>query len=69
MTADADLDTCGVTVEANYDVGEYDVSILSAKESDGLVNWLTDNGYRIPAGAEAVLGSYIKQNMRSSSPR
>jgi hypothetical protein len=54
----------GVTVEANYDVGEYDVSILSAKESDGLVNWLTDNGYRIPVGAEAVLGSYIKQNMR-----
>jgi hypothetical protein len=54
----------GVTVEANYDVGEYDVSILSAKESDGLVNWLTDNGYRIPVGADSVLGSYIKQNMR-----
>src|SRR6267142_1266727 len=54
----------GVTVEASYDVGEYDVLILSAKESDGLVNWLTDNDYRIPKGAEAVLGSYIKQNMR-----
>ncbi|HXW27692.1 MAG TPA: DUF2330 domain-containing protein, partial [Xanthobacteraceae bacterium] len=54
----------GVTVEATYDVGEYDVSILSAKESDGLVNWLADNGYRIPAGADGVLGSYIKQNMR-----
>src|SRR5882762_11600118 len=54
----------GVTVEATYDVGEYDVSILSAQESDGLVNWLTDNGYRIPQGAEGVLGSYIKQNMR-----
>ena len=54
----------GVTVEANYDVGEYDVSILSAKESDGLTNWLTDNGYRIPDGATPVLGSYIKQNMR-----
>jgi hypothetical protein len=54
----------GVTVEANYDVGEYDVSILSAQESDGLVNWLTDNGYKIPTGAEDILGSYIKQNMR-----
>jgi hypothetical protein len=54
----------GVTVEANYDVGEYDVSILSAQESDGLVNFLTDNGYKIPDGAQAVLGSYIKQNMR-----
>lgn len=54
----------GVTVEATYDVGEYDVSILSAQESDGLVNFLTDNGYRIPSGAEAVLGSYIRQKMR-----
>jgi hypothetical protein len=54
----------GVTVEASYDVGEYDVLILSATESDGLVNWLTDNDYKIPAGAEAVLGSYIKQKMR-----
>jgi hypothetical protein len=63
-TSDAGGRYKGVTVEATYDVGEYDVSILSAKESDGLVNWLTDNGYRIPAGAEAVLGSYIKQNMR-----
>ena len=54
----------GVTVEASYDVGEYDVSILSAEESDGLVNFLTDNGYKIPTGAEAVLGSYIKQKMR-----
>jgi hypothetical protein len=53
----------GVTVEANYDVGEYDVLILSATESSGLVDWLTENHYRIPQGAEAVLGSYIKQNM------
>jgi hypothetical protein len=62
--ADASGRYRGVTIEATYDVGEYDVSILSARESEGLVNWLTDNGYRIPAGAEAVLGSYIKQNMR-----
>jgi hypothetical protein len=54
----------GVTVEANYDVGEYDVSILSASESDGLAHWLNDNGYKVPAGAETVLGSYIKQKMR-----
>jgi hypothetical protein len=54
----------GVTVEANYDVGEYDVVILSATESDGLVRWLNDNGYKMPAGADAVLGSYIRQKMR-----
>jgi hypothetical protein len=54
----------GVTVEAQYTVGEYDILILSAKESDGLEAWLRENGYRIPAGASAVLGSYIKQQMR-----
>jgi hypothetical protein len=54
----------GVNVEASYDVAEYDVLILSANESDGLVNWLIDNQYRIPQGAQDVLASYIKQNMR-----
>src|SRR5262245_53314733 len=54
----------GVTVEATYDVAEYDVTILSATESTGLVNWLTDNGYKIPDGAEPVLASYMRQGMR-----
>jgi len=52
-----------VRVEAQYDVAEYDVSILSADDSDGLIQWLTDNGYKIPAGAEPVIGSYIRQKM------
>jgi hypothetical protein len=64
MAVRRDVGSYGVTVEASYDVGEYDVLILSAKESDGLSRWLTDNGYRIPKGAEEVLGSYIRQNMR-----
>jgi hypothetical protein len=54
----------GVTIEARYDVAEYDVLILSAQESGGLAGWLTENGYRIPDGAAEVLASYIKQNMR-----
>jgi hypothetical protein len=54
----------GVTVEARYTVGEYDILILSARESAGLETWLRQNGYRIPAGASAVLASYIKQSMR-----
>jgi len=53
----------GVKIEAQYDVAEYDIMILSAEQSDGLIRWLTDNGYKIPAGAEPVIGSYIKQNM------
>src|SRR5262249_37832592 len=54
----------GVTIEAQYTIGEYDILILSAKESDGLELWLRENGYKIPTGAGAVLGSYIKQQMR-----
>ena len=54
----------GVTVEANYQVGEYDIVILSAKQSDGLETWLTENGYKIPPRASRILGIYLKQNMR-----
>jgi hypothetical protein len=54
----------GVTVEARYTVGEYDILILSARESAGLETWLRENGYRIPDGASRVLGGYLKQKMR-----
>ena len=54
----------GVTIEAQYTVGEYDILILSAKQSGGLETWLTENGYRIPTGAGPVIGSYLRQNMR-----
>jgi hypothetical protein len=54
----------GVTIEAKYTVGEYDILILSAQQSSGLETWLRENGYKIPAGASAVLASYIRQNMR-----
>jgi hypothetical protein len=63
-SADYRARSLGVTIEAKYTVGEYDILILSAKESNGLETWLTENGYRIPAGAGSVLGSYIRQNMR-----
>lgn len=54
----------GVTVEAQYTIGEYDILILSAKESAGLETWLKANGYRIPSGASAVLQSYLKQGLK-----
>ena len=53
-----------VKIEAKYLVGEYDILILSAKESGGLKNWLTENGYKIPADAEDVLDPYIKSNLK-----
>ncbi len=54
----------GVTIEASYTVGEYDILILSATESSGLIKWLGENDYRIPKGAEDVVDSYLKQDMR-----
>jgi len=54
----------GVTIEESFSVGEYDILILSAKESDGLQTWLTENGYKIPDGAGKILSSYIKQDMK-----
>jgi len=54
----------GVTIEASYTVGEYDILILSAKESSGLIRWLNDNDYKIPRGARRVVDSYLKQDMR-----
>ncbi len=54
----------GVTVEARFNVGEYDIVILSAKESGGLETWLNRNGYKIPRGAKALLKPYIRQNMK-----
>jgi Na+-translocating ferredoxin:NAD+ oxidoreductase RnfD subunit len=53
-----------VKIEAKYIVGEYDILILSAKESSGLKTWLDENGYKIPAGAEEVLEPYIKSNLK-----
>ena len=54
----------GVTVEASYTVGEYDIVILSATQSDGLETWLKQSGYRIPANSAKALAPYIRQNMK-----
>lgn len=54
----------GVTIEESFTAGEYDILILSAKESGGLASWLRQNEYRIPAGAEPILQSYLRQNMK-----
>lgn len=53
-----------VRIEAFFTVGEYDIVILSAEESDALEAWLTQNGYNIPKGASAALRPYVRQNMK-----
>ena len=59
-----DESALGVTVEARFTVGEYDILILSARESNGLETWLKTNGYRIPQGGSQLLQPYIRQNMK-----
>ncbi|HTJ41852.1 MAG TPA: DUF2330 domain-containing protein, partial [Kofleriaceae bacterium] len=43
-----------------FTVGEYNILILSAKDATGLESWLTDNHYKIPAGAAPLLRPYIE---------
>jgi len=62
---DADRERAlGVTVEVSYTVGEYDIVILSAKQSDGLETWLRESGYNVPAQTSRALKPYIKQDMK-----
>ncbi len=63
-TVSGSAKSLGVTIEESFSVGEYDILILSAKESDGLQKWLKQNGYKIPKGASKILNSYIKQDMK-----
>lgn len=49
----------GVTIEAQFAVGEYQIVILSAKDSSGLDTWLHQEKYTIPEGAEPYFRPYV----------
>ena len=53
-----------VTVEAQFDVGEYEIVVLSAEDAMGLERWLKKNGYNIPSGAEPLFRPYIQQGTK-----
>jgi hypothetical protein len=57
-------DDLGVTIEAKFEVGEYQILILSATDSTGLETWLTREKYQIPKGAAPFLRPYIEANMK-----
>ncbi len=59
-----EAEALGVKIEAEYTVGEYDIVILSAKESIGLQTWLQLSGYKIPLGADRALEPYIRSDMK-----
>ncbi|AZI42444.1 DUF2330 domain-containing protein [Deinococcus psychrotolerans] len=62
--SEARANALGVKIEASYQVGEYDIVILSAKQQDGLATYLRGEGYKLPAGADEMLGGYIKGGMK-----
>jgi Na+-translocating ferredoxin:NAD+ oxidoreductase RnfD subunit len=53
-----------VKIEARYSIDEYNIIILSAKESWALEAWLTNNNYTLPKNAKEVLEPYIKNKMK-----
>jgi hypothetical protein len=53
-----------VKVEAQFDVAEYKIVILSAAESTGLNDWLKLNNYKVPEGAEPLLRPYVEGGMK-----
>ena len=54
----------GVTIEAQFTVGEYQIVILSARDSTGLDGWLRAEKYQIPPGAEPFLRPYVEGGMK-----
>ncbi len=54
----------GVKVEAKFVAGEYEIVILSAKDSGGLETWLRQEKYNIPQGAAAALAPYIRDKSK-----
>ena len=53
-----------VQVKARFEVGEYDVVVLGARDSLGLEQWLQAHGYAIPAGSAAALRPYVQAGMK-----
>jgi hypothetical protein len=50
----------GVKIEAQFEVGEYNIVILSARDSSGLDTWLRQEKYNIPLGADVALRPYVE---------
>lgn len=57
-------DELGVEIEESWDVDEYDVSLLSAAQSTGLLTFLRERGLELPPRAAPVLRSYIEAGHR-----
>ena len=59
----------GVTVETSGIVGPYDVTVIKvnasiAEPAAAAVDWLTTNGYDVPAGAANLIGPYLQSGLQ-----
>ncbi|HND28798.1 MAG TPA: DUF2330 domain-containing protein [Myxococcota bacterium] len=52
----------GVTVEESFTVGAYQIDVLSATGSEGLLSWLDAQGFDLPSAAAPVMQEYIDGN-------
>jgi hypothetical protein len=53
-----------VRVEAQFAVGEYEVVVLSATQSNALETWLRENRYNIPSGAAEYLAPFVREEWK-----
>lgn len=56
-------DNDDVTVESQFKVGEYDISVLSTEDSTAMEDWLISNDYNIPDGAAPYFEPYVQDDM------
>src|SRR5262245_40943807 len=54
----------GLTSEAKFEVAEYKIVVLEARDSRGLDTWLRQEDYKIPKGAEPLLRPYVETGMK-----
>ena len=45
-------------------IGGYDVTRLRADDAGALDDWLDENGYTLPDGAEPILADYVDEDWR-----
>jgi hypothetical protein len=53
-----------VQVLRKFSVEEYDILVLSATESSGLLRWLNAHGYNVPPAAKSIVQSYIRDGLK-----
>jgi len=53
----------GVEVLESKEIDVYDITILKTTNSNNLINWLNENGYKVPKESKPILDKYVaKEN-------